>query len=328
MNTKDMLTLPYTQTVNPFGKINVWYLPDGRKKIRAFLLMEHIRKGAQTGIGIEGSALLKSAFGFKGRLGPWLAQRSDPNLVSLTTQRIGSYLARKVDADRQTTIIYWATGPQGTGVQAVGDLAAFEVEGCDFAGPEVYGSAVNLLPAVRYFVERFVDASWGLYVFITQGKIQDLAAVKQYSTQLAQAIAAGQRNELKLVLIGVGQKIVQEQMAQLDDLVTGVGVDLWDYKIAAEMPSLNLPKLGPIFGWREWGEGKKAHFSLPVIELFTEVVDENTIVAASGRVLDAAGSVVLDHARGLPSVLEFVLAAGSTCFQLELADECITQPII
>lgn len=318
-----MLTLPYPQTSRPFGKINVWYLPDGRKKIRAWLLMEHIREGAQTGIGIEGSLLLKPAFGFKGRRG----RRTAANLVSLTTQKIGSYLARKVDADRQTSIIYWAAGADGMGIQDVGDLSAFEIEQRDFAGPEVYGAAVNLLPAVRYFVERFVDAKWGLYVFITQGQIQDLEAVKQYSRQLAQAIAAGQRNALKLVLIGVGAKISRDYMAQLDDLATGVGVDLWDYRIAAEMKSLNLPKLGPIFGWRESSKDK-AHFSLPVIELFTEVVDENTLVAPSGRVLDAAGRVVLDYAAGLPALLEFVLPAGAAAFQLELAGERITQPII
>ena len=35
MNPPNMITLPYPQTVKPFGKVNVWYLPDGSKQVQA-----------------------------------------------------------------------------------------------------------------------------------------------------------------------------------------------------------------------------------------------------------------------------------------------------
>jgi len=329
MNTQDMITLPYSQTFRPFGKVNVWHLPDGSKRVRAYLLMEHIREGTQTGIGIEGSSLMKQAFGLKGRIGPWFARQSGANLVSMTAQKISSYLARKVDTDRRTTIIYWATGPSGSDIEHVGDLTAYQAEQYDFGMPQGFGSGVKLLPAVRYFVERFVDAKWGMYVFITQGSIEDLEAVKQYTTQLASAIAAGQRNNLKLILIGVGRKINKSHLEQLDNLVTGTNVDLWDYKIAAEMKSLAVKELTPTFGLKRSSERAKLHFSEPILELFAEVVDENTMVAETGCVLDATGEVVADFSnKGVPALLNFVLPPGSSSFSFKLPDGCITQPIL
>ncbi|MFT2520401.1 hypothetical protein ACMWQB_29720, partial [Escherichia coli] len=84
-----------------------------------------------------------------------------------------------------------------------------------------FGTGTQLLPAVRYFVERFKDAPWGLYIFITDGELHDLAEVMRYSTQLAREIAAGKRRPLKFVLIGVGPDINEAQMEALDDLQTG-----------------------------------------------------------------------------------------------------------
>jgi hypothetical protein len=166
----------------------------------------------------------------------------------------------------------------------------------------VFGSGVKLLPAVRYFVEQFADANWGMYVFLTQGKIDDLEAVKQYTAQLADDIAARRRNKLKLVLIGVGPHMDRLPLGQLDDLDIGTTVDLWDYRIAAEMRS--------------------------VIEIFAEVVDENRTVAQSGRILDPVGEVIVDYtARGVPSLLTFTLPPGSKSFSIELDGKLFTQPI-
>jgi len=302
MTTQDMITVPYPQTVRPLSKVNIWYLPDGSKRVRAYLQMECLKQGAQTGVAIEGSNLMKRAFGFKGRVGPLFASQSGSNLVSLTAKTMCSYLARKIDADRSTAVIYWATGPAGASIEVVGDLNAFQVELHDFVGPKVFGSGVQLLPAIRYFVEQFADADWGMYVFLTQGRIDDLEAVKRYTRELAGAIAAGRRNELKLALIGVGEDIDRSPLQQLDDLNTDTGVDVWDYRIAAEMRSL--------------------------VEIFAEVVDENTPVARSGRILNAAGEVIVDYAeQGVPALLNFTLPPQSRSFSVELDGNLITQPI-
>ena len=296
-----MDTLSYVRVREPFGKINYCCQPDGSIQIRAYVLGEHIREDTQTGVGIQASKSMRAAFGFTG----WqklIGRRVGLNALSLMAQRMCSYLARKVDADKRTMAIYWATGADGTQVEEIGHLAAHQAERHDFSGPKRFGPVANLLPAVQYFVDRFADAPWGMYVFITDGNIRDLEAVKEYSVRLAREIAAGQRNDLKLVLVGLGQRIDRSTMRKLDDLNTGVGIDLWDHKLAAEMRSL--------------------------LHIFAEVVDENRVVAESGLIRDSFGNVVRDYGEGgVPSLLTFTLPSGSTSFTLETIARTVTQPI-
>src|SRR5262249_16952166 len=149
---------------------------------------------------------------------------------------------------------------------------------------------------------RFQDAPWGFYVFITDGELHDLDAVKEYSTQLAQDVAARRRKPLKFVLIGVGPSINERQMEELDDLDTGTEVDLWDHKLAAEMRVLQ--------------------------EIFAEVVDKNARVADSGRILDTHGRVVKNYSdTGLPARLEFELPAGSAYFVLDVEGQRVQQDL-
>jgi hypothetical protein len=296
---KDMQTVKPADTREPFGKVNFWRLPDGSKQVRAYILMEKIFEGAKVGIAIDGSVSMRGAFGLKGCLG-FLSQASAVNTVSPVAQEMCAYLARKA-ADGQAAVIYWATG-NGSQLEAIGDLTAEQAKTHNFTGPKRFGGGTKLLPALKYFVERFVDAPWGMYVFITDGALHDLEAVKGYTTQLARDIEAGQRNDLKLVLIGVGNQVDKGQMQQLDDLDTGTQVDLWDHRLASEMQQ--------------------------VAEIFTEVVDENTIVAESGLVRDEAGNVILDcRDKGVPALLTFTLPTNSRSFTLEIAGQIVTQPI-
>jgi hypothetical protein len=289
-----MVTLPPAQTVEPFSKVNLRHEPDGRIWVRAYVLLERVVEGARTGIAIDGSGTMMPWFG---------AQRKGvPNLVSPFVQQMCAYLARKLDAAGSTTAIYWATGDDGRDIEEIGTLAAEEALQYDFAGPRNYGNCTCLLPALRYFVDHFPAAPWGMYVFISDGRLDDLDDVKAYTAQLAREIAGGQRNDLKLVMIGVGRKIDEAQMFELDDLDTGTDLDLWDHKIAANMQHL--------------------------AEVFTEVVDEQVIVAPQGLIRDSTGNVVMDYRdTGVPALLEFVLPAGSASFMLEIGDNAVTQPI-
>src|SRR5262249_32982584 len=153
-------------------------------------------------------------------------------------------------------------------VEVVGDLTAEEAASHEFGPPRDFGTGTQLLPAVRYFVDRFKDAPWGFYVFITDGELHDLDAVKHYSTQLAKDVSLKRRRPVKFVLIGVGPNVNEGQMEELDDLETGTDVDLWDHKIASEMRMLQ--------------------------EIFAEVVDKNARIADKARVLDPQGKLVKD----------------------------------
>jgi hypothetical protein len=225
------------------------------------------------------------------------------NEVSPVAQRICAHLARKIDADGATTVIHYATGLRGDQIEVVGDLRAEDAERHTFAPPREYGTDTQLLPAVKYFVERFADAPWGFFVFITDGSLNDMGPLKSYTTHLARDIAAGKRNPLKLLLIGVGNSVNPEQMEELDDLYTGTAIDLWDHKIAREMRVLQ--------------------------QIFAEVVDKNARVADQGRILDPDGKVVKDYAGvGVPAFLAFTLPAGTKSFLLELNGQRIYQEIL
>jgi hypothetical protein len=163
---------------------------------------------------------------------------------------------------------------------------------------------------VRYFVEQaFRDARWAIGVFVTDGIVEDLDAVKHYCLQFARQIASGQRSFIKLVLLGVGEEVDESQMEELDDMFEGTGlkdprgrsIDLWDHKLAREMRQL--------------------------AEIFAEVVTEDLIVADSGKVLDSHGRVAKDYTDGLPALLRFRLPTGSTSFTLMLPGGNVTQDL-
>jgi hypothetical protein len=293
------------KVVEPFGEVNVHPGPGGRARVTATILMEPHKEGAQTGIALDGSGSMAKLYGYSEDPGFFGAlfgakKKQVPNEVSPVAQKICSYLARTVDADGGTTCIYWAVGPGGSQIEAVGDLTADQAERHVFGPPKVFGTGTQIMPAVRYFVERFQDAPWGFYVFITDGELHDLDQVKQYSTELARAIQARRRRPLKFVLIGVGPSINEAQMEELDDLDTGTDIDLWDHKIAAEMRVLQ--------------------------EIFAEVVDKNARVCDHGKILDPQGKTVKDYSdTGLPAFLEFEMPAGASYFTLDVNGSKIHQ---
>ncbi|MCI0457310.1 MAG: VWA domain-containing protein [Gemmataceae bacterium] len=296
------------KVVDPFGEVNVY--PTGAKiRVTATILMEPRREGTQTGIALDGSGSMEPLYGSSGGggggfLSSLFGRKKAPttNEITPVAQKVCAHLARTIDADGGTTCIYWATGPGGSRIEDVGDLRAEQAEQHIFGPPRDYGTGTQLLPAAKYFVERFKDAPWGFYVFITDGELHDLDAVKQYSTWLAKEIAAGRRKPVKFVLIGVGPNVNERQMEELDDLDTGTEVDLWDHKIAAQMRVLQ--------------------------EIFAEVVSKNARVADRGKVLDAQDRVAKDYSdTGLPAFLTFELPAGSSHFTLEVEGQRIRQDL-
>jgi hypothetical protein len=293
------------KVVEPFGEVNVYPAPGGKFRVTATILMEPHKEGAQTGIALDGSGSMSKLYGIEEGGGGFLAslfgtKKQTRNEVTPVAQKVCSYLARKIDADGGTTCIYWAVGPGGSQIEEIGDLRADEAERHIFGPPQNFGTGTQLVPAVRYFVERFKDAPWGFYVFITDGELHDLEAVKEYSTQLAREIAARRRKPLKFVLIGVGPSVNEEQMEELDDLDTGTSIDLWDHKLASEMRVLQ--------------------------EIFAEVVDKNARIADNGRILDPHGKTIKDYSdTGMSAFLEFEMPSDAEYFTLEVNGNKIHQ---
>lgn len=293
--------------VDPFGEVNVLPGSAGRQRVVATILMKPQREGTQTGIALDGSGSMRKLYGMEASrpLSPIFASArpSSVNEITPVAQKICAYLARNLDADGGTTCIYWAVGPAGSQIEEVGDFTAEQAEKHTFGPPRDLGTGTQLLPALRYFLDRFRSAPWGFYVFITDGELHDLEEVMAFSKELAREIAAKKRNPVKLVLIGVGPDVAEHQMQALDDLDTGTDIDLWDHKLASEMRVLE--------------------------EIFAEVVDRNARIADKGRILDPDGKVVRDYSDvGVPAFLEFEMPAGAKYFTLQVAGASIHQPLV
>lgn len=294
--------IPPSDRHEAFGKVSVTRCPDGSMDIKAYILIgSSIEEGMQTGIAIDGSGSMKDAFGGTGGALSSLF-KTKPNLVLPVAQTICHYLASDVDADGGTTVIYWATGTGGLQIEVIGDLTAEQAKTYNFGGPKHYGTGTRLKPAMKYFVDRFADAPSAIYIFITDGILDDLDEVKQYTRELAKDIEAGRRNKLKFVIIGLGKDIDEAQMIELDDLETGTKQDLWLHRLASDMNS--------------------------VAEIFVESINASMIVSDNAVIRDGSGKLIQDFRdRGLPALIEFSLPPGSKYFTIEVDGNTVDQRI-
>jgi hypothetical protein len=334
-------TVPSHLTAPELGKVNVSAGDGVLKVDFTVLMEPQGKdaEGWQTGVAIDASASMKEWFGRRllGKVPPplmndykqkgWLRDLEidgkkvqvlekkahedaiakghltfSLNTIEPLAQEFISYLAGNLDADGGTTVIYWACG-DGSRFEEVGDFTEEQCKTLAVRGPAsgAFGAGTILTPAIHYFCERFKDAARGMYIFITDGRIDDLDRVKDYSRKLANLIAANKRNSVKFVLVGVGNEIDEKQMIELDNLETGTEVDLWDHKIAKEMRSL--------------------------IEIFAEVVDENQIVAPTATVYDSSGRAVRVIADGLTTKTSVALPLGTPWFELDVAGKRIRQTL-
>jgi hypothetical protein len=333
--------VPSKLTAPEFGKVDVRRSRDEVQVRFTILMepMGQQAEGWQTGVALDASASMKGAFGreLDGEVPPhiieeyarkgWVTSRNEdgrqvrvfqsrawedairrgflkmtPNEMEPLAREFIAYLAGGLDADGGTTVIYWACGDGGE-IEVLGDFTEEQCRTLELGGPQnvTFGRGTRLKPAVDYFVNRFHDAERGMYVFLTDGRLDDLPAVKNYTIKLAQAIETGRRNPVKCVLIGVGDEIDERQMEELDNLDTGTDVDIWDHKIAREMRAL--------------------------MEIFAEVVSENQIVAPQGSIYDASGNRVWQCSDGVPATVSFTMPASSPWFELEVQGRRIRQEV-
>jgi len=285
------------------ASMKAWYGRGLQGKVPAEVVADYARRGWLQALTIDGQQVKRfTPLAYEDARARGFLQKTENAVEPLARQFI-SYLADHLDEDGGTTLVYWACD-EGDGFEVVGDFTAEQCRSLRVAGPEQHacGKGTRLLPALRYFVDRFHDARRGMYLFLTDGRLDDLDEIKRYTADVCRAIAAGKRNPVKCVLIGVGERIDERQMEELDDLETGTGVDLWDHKMAREMRD--------------------------VVEIFAEVVSENQIVAPTARLYDASGALVEDFSDGLPALVSFRMPATSSWFELEVGGERVRQSVV
>ena len=333
--------LPSTIVAQEFGEVNVRRTGDNVEVLFTILMEPtgQEAEGWRTGVALDASVSMKWAYGKKldGTIPPevkaeydqkgWLTTkiadglsvklvkkralqdaiargylRQSENIIQKLARDFIAYLSANLDSQGKTLLAYWACG-NGDDYEVLGEVTPEGCENLIIEGPKrvAFGNGTRLLPVLRYFQKEFRSARHTMAIFLTDGMLEDFEAIKQYTIELAQAIAAGDRNPFKCVLIGVGDKISRDQLEELDDLETGTDIDIWDHKIAHEMRSL--------------------------VEIFAEVVDEHQIVAPTGTIVDAHGNTIKKFPDGVPAKITFQMPASSDYFELVIGDYSIRQPI-
>jgi hypothetical protein len=303
------MQLPDDKVVDPFGEVNVFPGAPGMVRVRATILMAPSVENASVALATDASRSMLDNFGGAG-LSPIFKKE---NQVELVARTMAEYLAN-FSGDGKVSLAYWAVGTGGAQVLDLGRVDAGSASSKQFHPPQNMGTGTMLLPAVKHFSEgEFKSSKWAMVVFITDGVLDDLQAVKDYTFELAREISGGRRGFLKLVIIGIGADCDESQMEELDDLLDDSGlrdpvgndIDIWDHSMAANMKSLAA--------------------------IFKEVVSRNTIVAPSASIVDDRGMSVKSDppfSDGLPAIFEFEMPAGSASFTLTLSDgQKFMQPV-
>jgi len=266
-------------------------------------------KNSSAVLAIDGSASMSKMFGEPPTI---FNPEPKPNHVQMIARTIASILC---DVTKQGTAsaIYWAVGPGGEHTEEIGefDLAGWTT--AEVNVPKNMGRGTKILPAIKHITENvFANAAWTMGVIITDGIIEDEPDAMDYCMKLGQKLKDdGDTENFKLVLIGVGQEVDQDQLERFDDMFEGTalggddGVDIWSHGVAASMQDKE-DILGALFG---------------------EMVDEDTPVADSGSILDANGNEIKSFADGLPGKFEFILPAGQTSFSVHTPGAEVAQDI-
>lgn len=304
------MQLDRSLVVEPFGKIEIHAHPDGVRVIARIRMKPQV-ENAQTGLAIDGSNSMTKNFG--AHLPP-MFRKAEHNVMQVVAGSMAQMLA-DFDSDGNTSVIYWACEVGGAAIEVVGDMDSTKAPTFPFTGPKKFGTGTKLAPAVRYFMEKFPDAPWGIFVIVTDGRLDDVEEVKELSLEIGRQMAAGTRGFTKFVLIGLGADVDMDQMGELDDMdygglktPDGEQVDLWDARNAAEMDTLD--------------------------SVFDECVGENSVIAPSATISDSTGKPVkplrrASYTDGLPALIEFICAPGSTAFVMNIPGlGTYTQPLV
>ena len=223
------------------------------------------------------------------------------NIVEPLARDFIAYLANELDGGGRAAALYWACG-EGDSYEVIGEFTPEECKTLDISGPKTvaFGNNTHLLPALSYFCDEYQASVNSMFVFITDGRLDDIDEVKQFTSELAKKIESGQRNPVKCVLIGVGDQIDEAQMEDLDDLETGTDVDIWDHKIAKELRALS--------------------------EIMVELV-EDVGSSLSAKIYDDQGNLVKKISDGLQSSEAFTMPGSSKFFELEIGGQRIRQSV-
>ncbi len=288
----DVNVLPQTDGSN---EIVVCFMPDidilvGEGNSKAFL-------------ALDASASMKKMYGFVGPFG------GDANYVEIVARKLGGLLT-SVSKSGLVSGIYWAVNQDGTKIEKIGEFNEEEWSTASITGPkkEKWGRGTKLLPVIRYAAEEVSNNSdWTMGVIITDGIIEDEESCFSYCLKIGKEIAEEKRKFLKLVLIGIGEEVDEEQLQRFDDMFEGSGIncDLWSHGLVSSMQN-EADILAVLYG---------------------ELIQEDTTIASKGSVISKSGKTLMFWSDGLPGKFRFNLPKGESIFTIHTPKKDILQDI-
>jgi len=289
------------------GLVNVYHQKDGANEIEVSFMPDPqmlVGEGkSQALLALDASMSFKPQYGHGGPFD------KKPNFVGLTAKEIGKLLCGCVRSATATGI-YWAVAPAGDKTEEFGELNEQGWEQSSIRGPqrEPWGRGTCLLPVIQKLANMAKNADWTMGVIITDGKIDDEPACVEFCKSLCKELDEHKvadpdhRDPLKLVLIGVGDKVDKDQLVRFDDMgdLYDLTYDLWSSH--PDVLSMEDPS--------------------ELIEvLFGELVSEDMIIAAAGVVTDRKGKKLFEKRDGLPAKFKFVLPKGEKAFIIKISTD-------
>lgn len=252
-------------------------------------------------LALDASASMKKMYGYGGPFG------GDPNYVQAVARKLGSMLTSVAKTGRVSGI-YWAVNQDGTRTERIGEFDEQGWQNALVTGPkkEKWGRGTKLFSVLRYAVEEVGKASdWTMGVVLTDGIIEDEKECMGYCLQIGKEMASGKRKPIKLILIGIGDEVDEEQLERFDNMFEGTGInyDLWSHGLVNDLND-ESDIVGVLYG---------------------ELMDEETIIAPSGKVQDESGHTLISWSDGMPGKFRFVLPQGEKSFTIHTKKYDITQ---
>jgi hypothetical protein len=293
-----------------FADINILQLQNGDHEIVVCMKIEPeilIGEGSSKSIlAIDSSRSIKEMFG-GGLFG------ANPNYVQSISQKVGELLVQ-VSSEAKLHVFYWAVGRSGEKIEVVGDIEESDIPTMKISGPKIekWGGGTQLLPTLIYINEMVsIGIDLSIVVIVTDGLITDEISCLDYCNQIAEKMINGeQSNNLKLILIGVGNEVDADQLERFDNMFEGTQyedhVDLWSHGIAESITDEN-EIMDIIFG---------------------ELITEDMIVAPKASIELKNGQVIQNFYDGLPGKFRFILPKGESKFFLKTDHGIIEQSII
>lgn len=286
-----------------FGKINVYHLEQGKKRVEIYIRLDQRVENMRVGIAIDGSASMMSLFAANI---PKLFRQPGANVMEPVVRHLSRYIC-DYSGDGTVSLLYSAVGTGGREIEPISTFNSTQSSQIPVDGPnqQVWGTGTKLLPALNHFLSQFKDADWTILLFISDGVLEDFEEVKKRAMEVGNEIVAGTRKHCKFIMIGIGEAD-EKQLQELDDMFDGTqlgnihGIDLWDCKLAS-----NMDQLSDI-----WNE-----------------VDFGITLPGTARILDSKHQLLQNYVDGIPQRMEFYVTEHESAVTIEIAGQVIVQPL-